>query len=76
MMRATPNTYSDIKSIFGFCIQTQFSVFESKKWWAQAEKFLFGFWTQFLHSNIFTVQLILNSPKIRTTFTCFHLNSA
>jgi hypothetical protein len=37
---------------------------------------LFGFYTQFLHSNIFTIQLILNSAKMRTTFTCFHLNSA
>ena len=41
-----------------------------------AENFLFGFCTQFLHSNIFTVQIILNSAKMRTTFSCFHLNSA
>ena len=25
--------------MFGFFIQTQFSVFESKKWWARTEKF-------------------------------------
>jgi hypothetical protein len=61
-----------IKSMFGFLIQTQFSVFESKKWWAQTEKNLFGYRTQFLHLRIFTVQLILNSPKMKTTFTCFH----
>ena len=66
----------ETRSMFGFCIQTQFSVFESKEWWARAEKFLFGFCTQFLYSNIFTVQLILNLSKIRTTFTCFHLNLA
>jgi hypothetical protein len=60
--------------MFGFYIQTQFSVFESKKWWARAEKFLFGFYTQFLHSNIFTIQLILNLTKMRTTFSYFHLN--
>jgi hypothetical protein len=61
--------------MFGFLTQIQFSVFEFRKWWARAKKFLFGFCTQFLHSNIFTVQLILNSAKMRTTFTCFHLNS-
>ncbi len=37
------------------------------------ENFLFGFSTQFLHSNIFTVRMILNLAKMRTTFCCFHL---
>ena len=58
--------------MFGFFIQTQFSVFESKKWWARTEKILFSFYTQFLHSRIFTLQLILNLSKMKTTFTCFH----
>jgi hypothetical protein len=63
-----------VKSMFGFFIQTQFSVFESKKWWARTEKILFGFCTQFLHLRIFTIQLILNLSKMKTTFTCFHFN--
>jgi hypothetical protein len=38
--------------------------------------FLFGCCFHFLHSNTVTVELILNSTKMRTTFCCFHLNSA
>jgi hypothetical protein len=61
--------------MFGISIQTQFSVFEYRKWWARIKIFLFGYRFHFLHSNIITVQLILNSLKMRTTFCCFHLNS-
>ena len=44
----------------GFGIQTQFSMFEYRKWWAQTKIFLFGCCFHFLHSNTITVELILN----------------
>jgi hypothetical protein len=62
--------------MFGPLIQIQFSVFESRKWWGRVKIFLFGSCTQFLNSNTFIIQLILNLAKMRTTLDCFHLNSA
>jgi hypothetical protein len=59
--------------VIGFKHSFLFSVFESKKWWAQVKKNLFGNLSQFLHSKIFIVHLILNWPKMRTPFTCFRL---
>ena len=35
--------------MFGGWIQTQFSVFESKKWWARVHICLFGNCSQFLY---------------------------
>ena len=36
-------------------------------------KFFVWFQHSVFHSNIFTVQMILNSAKMRTTLCCFHL---